>query len=588
MKYDIKTIEESGVDFVKQRLRKLNTLDPNIPSNDKGVSWDGHILVYQSVPWVKKDLIAKIPTQVKTRTRIRYGKTFRISLDDLKNYKKEGSILYFWVQIVKGQYKIFYAALFLLDLEQLISTNANEKSVPVKFEIFPEDISEIRVLIDEFVKTANKQKQVLPNVYDLDTFIKKHPNRPISFDLRLPKNPTPRDIVSSIKSQKPYVYYQYDEDIFVPVGKFEPTELSLVTEGYVEVRVSNEVLFTKVSQENFVNRVRLKIGNTILLDFLGDRFNFNYDITSADLIETIKTLQFVIALMTNEPIYWNNKRMFSGIPKSGDIDLMAIKKQLELYLDIQKLFVRLGIRKSLFLQSLPKNEVNNLMTLCQSELYDREVPLTGKVPNYGMVDIGDIHILCCCTPATRQGNYIIKSIFDKGTSSFALQDENGNSIPVSNYLLLSQGGVLGFRTVDNINYDDLIDSLNVEASYSIVRDAYNSLLLSMLSYYDEIKYDKTFSACLWLANYLWNHSGREIDFINVCQVKYRNGTLTENDKEKLTQIKNTSDDIVIKLACSILLHSFEECHVYYSQLPKWRQEIFNEYPIRNLWMENKN
>ena len=41
MTYDRKTIEENGVDLVKKRLRTLNVLDPNIPTNDKGVSWEG-------------------------------------------------------------------------------------------------------------------------------------------------------------------------------------------------------------------------------------------------------------------------------------------------------------------------------------------------------------------------------------------------------------------------------------------------------------------------------------------------------------------------------------------------------------------
>ena len=587
MEYDRKTIEERGADFVKQQLRKLNTLDPNIVSNDKGISWDGHILVYQSIPFTKDKLRAKIPTQVKTRTYDKFKKKFNISIADLKNYREEGSILYFWVQIVKDQCKIFYATLFLIDLECIINSNINNKSASIEFFPFPEDIPSIRNFIEEYINTANKQKQVLPNIYDLNAFSKQYPNRPFSFELRLPINPTAKDVVASIINQKPYVYYQYDNGLSVPVGKIEAEQLSLMTEDNIEIRVNDQILYSKVKRESFNDKLRLRIGTTITLDMVGNHLEFNYDIKNANLLETIKTLRFTIALISNVPIYFNNQRMFMGASMKEDIDIKALREQLDWCLDIQILFNKLGIRKDIVLRSLSERELNNLNMLCQSELHNQEVPLGNKDNSFGFVHIGNIHILCYCQQATRQGYYIVKSIFDRDLLSFALTDDDGTSIPVGCYLMLVQEGVDGFRNIDNINYDDLIASLNVDNIPPRVEDAYNTLLLNMLSYYDEIKYPKTLSACLWLSKFLWDRFGKDIYFINFCQVKYRYNTLTDDDKLEIVKMKNTTDKVMVKLACSILLHSFEESQIYYEQLQKADQEVFTQFPINNLWTTSK-
>ncbi len=580
MKYDKKAIEESGVDYVKKYLRQVNTLDPNILYNDKTASWDGNILVYQTVPFVKSQLRAKIPAQVKTRNLTKYKSKYPVSVVDLKNYKKDGSILYFLVQIVDGNYKIFYAKLFLIDLERYIHLAKAQQTISISFTEFPKDIISIQALIEDYIDTANKQKQLLPEVFDLDTFISRYPNRAVSFNVKLPLNPTQSDIISSIIQQQPYLYYECDKGISVPVGKFEPNALSIITEESIEVKVNDNVLFSSIEVETFDDRLRLKIGSTITIDLSHDNFTLNYSIKDKGILDSIHTLQFIIALINNTPIYFNGKELFTNPNITAPVDGAKLKQQLDIYLEIQTLFSKLGIRKDLVVQSLSETEYKNLMMLCHSELYDKEVPLGHSTSRFGFLHIGDIHILCFCRPTDRKGYYITKSIFDRQSLSFALQD---GKIPVGSYLYLVHDGIESFRKIDNINYDDLKDSLNVTNPQPIVIDAYNHLLLNMISYYDEVKYNKTLGACIWLAQYLWDNNGQDFDYVNLCQVKYRMGKLSYADKHQLVKIKSSSGSTAIKLACSILLQAREECEIYYSQLPSQEQETFNGYPIYHIW-----
>ena len=582
MKYDRKTIEESGVDYVKMVLRKLNTLDPNILYNDKTASWDGNILAYKGVPFVKTQLRAKIPTQVKTRTFSKYKHKYPISIADLNNYKKDGAILYFLVQIVNEEYKIFYAKLFLIDLERLIRSSRNKETTSVDFSEFPKEIKAIRALIEDFIETSSKQKQLLPEVFNLDTFINKYPNRAVSFNLILPINPTQSDIINSIHQQKPYLYYQYDKGISVPIGKFESNALSISTEKNIEVKVGEDILFSLIEVETFSDKRLLKIGSTITIELKEDSFTLNYNIDNAGLSDTIKTLKFIIALINHTPIYFNEKEPFANCSPIS-VDSTKIKQQLDIYLEIQTLFSKLGIHKELILQSLSELDYSNLMMFCRSELYDEAVPLGHPTSKFGFLHIGDIHILCYCRPTEQNGYYVIKSIFDKNILSFALKE---GKIPVGNYLYLIHDGVESFRKIDNINYDDLVESLNVENPQPIVKDAYNNLLLIMLSYYDEVKYQKTLSACLWLAQYLWENNRQDYNYINLCQVKFRMGGISNSEKLQLIKIKNSTDNTQIKLACSIMLNAFEECNIYYAQLSLQERETFDTYPIRHLWKIN--
>ena len=580
MKYDKKAIEESGVDYVKKYLRQVNTLDPNILYNDKTASWDGNILVYQAVPFVKSQLRAKIPTQVKTRTFAKYKRKYPVSVVDLNNYKKDGSILYFLVQIVNDNYKIFYAKLFLIDLERLISMAKKQQTISISFAEFPEDIKSIQAIIEDYIDTANKQKQLLPEVFDLDTFISRYPNRAVTFNVKLPLNPTQSDIISSIVQQQPYLYYECDKGISVPVGKFEPNALSIITEESIEVKVNDNVLFSSIEVETFDKRLRLKIGSTITIDLSHDNFTLNYSIKDKGILDSIHTLQFIIALINNTPIYFNGKELFANPNLTASVDGEKLKQQLDIYLEIQTLFNKLGIRKDLVVQSLPETEYKNLMMLCHSELYNKEVPLGHPTSRFGFLHIGDIHILCFCRPTAHKGYYITKSIFDKNSLSFALQE---GKVPVGSYLYLVQDGIESFKKIDNINYNDLEDSLNVANPQPIVIDAYNHLLLNMISYYDEVKYSKTLDACLWLAQYLWDNNRQDFNYINLCQVKFRMGSLSRADKQQLVKIKSTTDSTAIKLACSIMLQALEECDIYYSQLPSQEQEAFNGYPISHIW-----
>ena len=579
MEKDRSTTEKLGVDYVDHRLRRDNTLHPNISYNDKTLSWDGYILVFDSVPFSAEKLRAKIPTQVKTITVKRYTKTRTISVAHLKNYKRDGSILYFSVQIINDdEYKIFYADLFLIDLERLIAT-AKNKSVSVSFKELPKDAQEIKQIINQYIDTSSKQRQLLPDVYDLETFAAKYPRGEVTFNLNLPAHFNQQEVLSSINSQKPYLYSQQNGLLF-PVGRLDAKFSQLFTRDNVEIKVNDEILFTQITKRISEDKQEILIGNSIILSRYDKTVHIEYKFKKGELTATINDLLLIDAIIENKPIFFNGTQLFSKFEKTKQTDASFVKNLLKFYSDVQILFNKLGIRKQLYLDKLTDKEEQNLFMLCQSELYGKEVPLGHPDSFIAFLHISDINILCHCQPSNKQGYYYLNEIFHDGILQLYLPE---NKVPVSSYLYLIEAGLEGFRCIDNINYEKMIDSLRKYEVSPPISTAYIDLLLIMLKYYDETKYSKVIVACFELTKLLFKTNDTEINFINLCQVKYRMDCLSFEDKNRLVNIKNNTKADTIKLACSILLESVVESEVYYNQLDEIVKANFDNYPIVNIW-----
>jgi hypothetical protein len=105
----------------------------------------------------------------------------------------------------------------------------------------------------------------------------------------------------------------------------------------------------------------------------------------------------------------------------------------------------------------------------------------------------------------------------------------------------------------------------------------------MLFHYDKTRVASILDACLVLATMLYEKNNAEINFINLAQVVKRKTGLSKKVIQHLMVLKNTSDQIDIKLACCILLEARLECEEYLEQMEASQKESFQKYPIINLY-----
>lgn len=145
-----------------------------------------------------------------------------------------------------------------------------------------------------------------------------------------------------------------------------------------------------------------------------------------------------------------------------------------------------------------------------------------------------------------------------------------------------QEGENGFELVDNINYDDMLEDIQIYLNNDYAQDMSVQLLLKLLCFYDKAKHSKSIEAVIKLSEVLFDYDNRDINFINKCQAYKRTRALFTKEKEVLLSIKDTATDFSIKCACCILLESKEEYLLYFEKMNEEAQNIFKQFPIYNL------
>ena len=89
--------EKVAVHKLSAAIAKTDLLIPDIPTNDKTPIWDGFIYVYSKPGRKKEDLLRRVPVQVKGNIRkgaVADKVSHSIKVSDLKNYAKEGGVLF--------------------------------------------------------------------------------------------------------------------------------------------------------------------------------------------------------------------------------------------------------------------------------------------------------------------------------------------------------------------------------------------------------------------------------------------------------------------------------------------------------------
>ncbi len=578
---DKSSIEGNAVDYVKIALRSTNIIKPELKEGDKTLSWDGELFVYNSDKFSKENLKAMIPAQVKGRTLKKYRKTYPIEVSDLINYKKKKNVIYFVVQMVGDEYKIFYTALQLYDLEKILKNIGKRKSISLPLTEFPsKNPSKIKSIILAFIKDSERQAQLIPGVFHVSDLQEKIKKPILTFNLNMRSNFSTADIYSSIISQKPYVYYKDEKGVEFPVDRIEDIEnLIIGHHNNIPIFVDRIKYYDGYDIINDNMGAKIQIGRYINLVYNDCKLTLNYSY-SGTVQERLRTLTFILA------IHKGNTLSF------GELDLsikdLVLKQEefkknqalVSFYSDILTLFERIGIQKELELDQLTQQQTNNLYEFCQSELYDKEVSLGLNKTGQGILRLNNINIYCYCIK-TKKRNRVYNLFNDKYVGyALIIDDEH---IPVSPYLMLAEKSAETFDKIDNVNYLELINSIRKYGIPDKTEDAHIHLLLKMLFHYDKTKAASILDACLALATMLYEKNNAEINFINLAQVVKRKTGLSKELIQHLMALKNTSDQIDIKLACCILLEARLECEEYLEQMEASQKESFQKYPIMNLY-----
>lgn len=586
-------IEIVSINKLKEAVLRTGVIEPDIHENDKTPSWDGEIRLYSSrESFSKSKLVGRIPVQVKGTfvERFQKGKaSFQADVNDLQNYLNDGGVVFFLIQI-KGfdDYRIYYISLLPFDLRRLLDAAGAQKTKQIRLDLFPHKYRDgmLRIFYD-FLENKKKQSTLLPNIHSIRDL------KESNIDIERLEFSVPRigienreDLFGNLLSHPHYIYAKPKNlDVSFVVDKVYPEKIVIHQKGPIEV--NGEVLYTRIDEVRLPNEKKLfKLGNDVTITMDASRFNIDYSFQGT-LQEQLCEIKLMIAFLQKQDI------RVGGHPLMNNYNLDSHGRTLKETLDRQSYLLRidamlkkLHVEKDLELGSLSDEEWHCLNCLVDGILDDKPVPLSihgnGRV---GKLTVGNISVFLGSKDNPNGQGIFIQDFFK--SDDLVLSEEGEppeNGYKISPYVLLT---IDLLKSIDNISLSQIVPTIKTIPYSEIYGERITLLVLELLKLFDERKNYDILEVIIQLIDYLQENddSKDELYQINRLQTEKRRRNLTKEEIQYLMTMKVSGIPLQYQLAANILLESFQEAQIVYDMLEENERQMFDAYPIKNLWIK---
>lgn len=584
-----KTIDILAVNAVRDSIAICDYLEPYIEDNDKTPSWDGEIMIYDVANTPKSSFKGKFPVQVKGTCRDNLSKPqikHPVNVIDLKNYLRDGGVMYFVVYISEDaqQKKIYYNDLHLVKLNYLIR-KAKGKSIQVTFKEFPESDNEKRLLCLSFCNTRNKQHSFKDNIIRLDQL----PSKPYTLYTSSYLAPEIRNdpFKAILDSDTAWVVQFEGDTLQIPIDTISAKgELVIQYKKDCKVKVGERIFYDQVSVRRFYDRVEIRIGQSLKLSYSQNRTLSVHYILTNSLRNRITDANFIIAAILAKGFDLDG--CFYKIPENvfADFKIGKLRKHLRLLQDYVEVLNRLHISEDLDLSTLTRSDIDGFNALVLAFIKNQPIQdLPPKQPLVSCISIGKLKIGICIEPSkAEKSNYYIRNLFAY-EGEFLYKDEHGKSWPTSPYSILKSPE--DYNDISNIDFTTLPNTYKVlaEENPNIADIATNDMLI-MLSAYDQSPNTQFLTAIKELAEWILENKTdlpREYKLINLLQVAKRERDLNRDERDKLYNLLETDYSEDIKTAAALLLGDQLCAERHFGRMEPYNQECFKQFPIYHFW-----
>lgn len=583
-------IEMSAVNKIEDALLRIGRVEPDIRGNDKTPSWDGELRVYKGQEFNKAQMHGRIPIQVKGKWVSRFQKTpikFDVEVSDLRNYQKDGGVIYFVVHLKDyDNYSIYYKLFLPFDLKRLLSESEGQKTKRIRLDKFPHrHIDGMMRIFMEFIINKQKQGTLLPNISSMGDL--HNAGLEIErFEFSIPQLgiQSVEDAFSYLLKEEPYVYAKPKgiEASFV-VDKIRPELIS--EDRNNPIILNGETLFESVSiiRKNG-SEPQIKIGKGIKVRFEGKSLKLDYTFTGT-LSEQIAQMKFLCAILEKQNLSIGQLALSDGELQLDSDSSNEYSDRLIWLQNIDKALKKLNVSKDLDLDALNELDFKKINMLVAAILEEQAIPLSinGK-SGIGALTIGNIKIMLICIQSNVERLFFISNPFDSKDMALSKNDDpKAEKVPISPYIMLKEGEL---KTIDNIDFNNISAAVTSFPYTGTAGTQITFFVLELLKYFDsqETPDSHILNIAEELTNYLFdnNKENEDVYKINLLQIMKRRRKLTQEENRYLIKLKQEAPP-EFQLASSILLESFQEAEYIYEQLDEQQKNNFESYPIFNLW-----
>ena len=585
--------EQLATSTIENFLARTETLVAHINKNDKLPIWDGEVFVYKNKEHTNKNLIGRVPVQVKGVTdKRKISNTmyfqYDISIEDAEAYYNDGGVIYFVVKVTATGGVPFYRSLLPADLFNIRAVP--QKSKRLQFKRFPsaDDPVGMQEIFISFIHNKNLQTSVkqigIKNVQELhQAGYTKH-----FFTIQSPK--------LSIGAQ----LYEYSQNSVGHIACSGGAILSRIT-GYdkrLTITVANKIFFVGGMVDTDANSVNLIFGNNVLHITAPQSTTSTGNLTLnpfGSLSSVKRGLEFLLEAFKNKSFMINTQKFilnkFDINDNQAQLDLL---NNLDILKKIQLLLSVINCDKDIDFDNF--ETVNNLYVVANSLLEEHAINVD-HIDRTGLLRIslnqnGD-HLLFRIEPAkTDTPAFIVKDLFASHPPLEVVLDMPDNTsitIKHSHFLLLHE---TDFYKSINFNIDvvqaDILSYIGketTEQTINLILIHYWFKLLKAFDVTGEPVFIKKASEILSKIKTMKNlqQTMKDALFLNELQITKRLRKLNHDELQGLDTFVQQNKPTEQLLGAYLLKNDMVKAHEIFNSMPPEDQDIFIKYPIYKFW-----
>lgn len=599
--------EQLGTAVVINAVSKTSRLKAFVNSGDKEPSFDGNIYIYDNNKYAK-DNIKRVSVQVKgkgVRSKPTATIKYPVSVIDLGNYMRNGGVMFFVVYLDKdsGDAKqIYYSALLPFKIKELLKEKKEtDKSISVSFSQFPSDEKDITDIFLNFHSNAQKQisftDKELPTIEDL---CKKGLLESLTFSYVSTQG---KQEVSSypkiLNGKELYLYANIKGGVApIPVEYYsEISQLHMSCTDEVPIGVNGTIYYTGLKKTITAEKIIYKIGSSVTIAFPNvdlpadniDELKVNISVKlKGSLKQRIQALEFLIAMFDAKSFELGGINFPANFP---DAELKKLNpndypEMLSGYKRALAVLEKLNVKKDLPLDDFTNEDFWKLNSLIGA--IERETPVRnvkGNLPSIVNLNFGGLHLVMICRKQ-EDGTYLLWDYFDKQIDVCVFNKEK-EPLPASQYSVMKADD---FLTVDNLRLQSVVDGFKRMEPQQFIVENGNVIMLEMLKAYDQEPNAELLDAIKQM--YAWLETVKqfltdEIMLINKLQIVRRERELTFIEKQELSKVASTSEDIAYRIGAFVLLNEQDEAERLLNEMPQEEKDEFMSFPIFKFYTKSK-
>ena len=596
-------IETIATSAVEASISKTERLKPYIKAGEKEPVWDGPVYIHKDSKKNNKDL-KKVFTQVKGKVfqgKIKDTIKYPVQVTDLEDYVHNGGAIFFVVYIDKNEQEakqIYYAALTPFRASEILKSRANKSTISIPFEKFPDDNNEKTIIFESFHTNANMQTSYAgKNTPTVEELQKQGVLESLTIRYQGFRSGMKNDIFPKIvDGSEMYVYANVKgSSAPTPVEYYSNvSQITMSTDSNVSVSVGETKFYDRINIVSTSTERIHKIGKCMTMSFpLDDKPHEEKQCTinirlKGTLKERIRDLKFLLALFEKKSVKLGPAEFPIDFPQEqlNNIKASEYPNMLENYIKLDNVLKKMSVKKDLDLDKCTDSDIWKINVLIAA-IEDNEAikGLDEDLPIIVNLNICNLHFVMLC----QKNDDGSRNICDYFTTivPVVMMDSEKNPHPTSQFALMKAES---FNTVDNINYENIVNDFRRLEPQDFLVDTANQLLLEMLKAYDTKESDDLYKAMEDLLSWIKEHPAnitKEVVQLNEIQFIARKRPLQYAEKKVLNDIIDRTNEVFFKIGAFLLLDEQEEAKKLLDTLEEKDLNYFKEFPIYKFYKKTE-